>query len=99
MPRSFKVSLVLCGVSLVFGLLCGVEYYFGEFDFWKNEIPYRYSSLLAFFSLIVALLANVWSLIRCLWINEPTYAVKNFLLFFFPLGAVMLLLAYVGQSV
>lgn len=99
MPKSFKISLALCGVAIIFGLLCGAELYFGEFEFWKNEVPYRYSSLLVFSSLWVASFANAWSLIRCLWIKEPVYAVKNFLFFFFPLGALWFGLLYIGSGV
>jgi len=55
MPTAFKVSLILGGVSLLCGIVSGIELYFGEFEFWKNQIPYRYSLLSAIISVVIAL--------------------------------------------
>ncbi|MDV7341737.1 hypothetical protein RYZ26_19200 [Terasakiella sp. A23] len=99
MPKSFKVSLILCSISLVCALVAAVEFSFGEFEFWKNDIPYRYSGLSVFFSVTLAAVANTWSLVRCLWIGESLYAIKNVLLYFFPLGFLFFLMILVGSGV
>lgn len=99
MPKSFKISLVFCGIAIVLGLVSGVEFGLRLSEVWKNSSFFRFSYLAAFFSVVIAVLANTWSLVRCLMINEPVYAVKSFLLYFFPIGAVFLLLIFVGQGV
>lgn|GEM_PF-2410546 len=99
MPKSFKVSLIFCGIALVFGLVSGFELGLRVFDVWHSRSFFRFSGLFTFFSLALATLVNTWSFISCLRINEPAYAVKNFLLYFFPIGALWLLLAFIGASV
>jgi len=98
-PKPFKIALILIGLSIVAGAVCGLEFVLREYGIWKSTTFFRISYLSFFLALGVTSLGNLWSLVRCLWLNEPVYAVKNFLLFFFPIGVLWLLLFYTSSGV